>query len=116
MEDTLLTDPILMSIDEDEGVVVKSKQFQSEVGGDTYGATPLEDRNGRDCWVRTRLCFCDKNAPTDCRFHSQKEKGWEECPNLAIAKKDKTIKGRWLWAHNPNYGKPLIETELEKVE
>ena len=75
-------------------------------------STPLEDRFKQDLWIRTRLCFCDKDSKTDCRFHSEKEPGWEECPNLEVAKKGK-LPGRWLWAHNPNFGKAPAEEGQE---
>lgn len=57
-----------------------------------------------DPWVRTRLCFCDSDAETDCRFHSEKEKGWEQCPNTEAAKIGNKL-GRWLWGRNPKFGK-----------
>ena len=75
----------------------------------------LEDKQGRELWVRTRLCYCDKDAPTDCRFHSISEKGWETCPNTEHAQKSR-LKGRWLWAHNPEFGKPPEESEISHVE
>lgn len=79
-------------------------------------ATPLTDRHGRDLWVRSRMCFCPDDATTDCRFHNQKEKGWQECPHLELAKKNKHLKGRWLWTRNPLYGKPLTEEEKSANE
>lgn len=55
-----------------------------------------------DAWIRTRMCFCDADASTDCRYHSQSEAGWEECPNTKLAEAGKKL-GRWLWARNPNF-------------
>lgn len=68
-----------------------------------------------DQWIRTRLCYCDAGAPTDCRFHSQQEKGWEECPNLSLAKAGKKL-GRWLWARNPAFGKISAAAEESLME
>jgi len=99
---------------DDNVVFVPPKQNTAENINESYGSTPLEDRYGRHLWIRTRVCFCDVNSPTDCRFHDTSEKGWAECPNLHIAKKDKNMRGIWLWAHNPLYGKPLTEEELEE--
>ncbi len=53
---------------------------------------------GSSKWVRTRMCFCQPADLTDCRFHSTKEKGWEECPRSKQAQKDSSLLGRWLWA------------------
>ena len=75
----------------------------------------LEDKQGREMWVRTRLCYCEHDAITDCRFHPPTERGWDTCPNTEHAKKSKQ-KGRWLWAHNPNFGKPPEDSELTHVE
>ncbi len=75
----------------------------SETPTITSGAT-TGTSTSPDPWVRTRMCFCDDNAPTDCRFHSQSEKGWEECPNTQLAKDGKKT-GRWLWGRNPAFGK-----------
>jgi hypothetical protein len=59
------------------------------------------------------MCFCDTNAPTDCRFHGQDEKGWEECPNTKAAQLGQKL-GRWLWARNPDFGRisPAAEESL----
>jgi hypothetical protein len=57
-----------------------------------------------DQWIKSRLCFCNDDAPTDCRFHSPKEAGWEQCPNTEAGRAGKA-KGRWLWMRNPNFGK-----------
>ena len=46
------------------------------------------------------MCFCQPTDPTDCRFHSTKEPGWEECPRLKQAQKDSSLLGRWLWARS----------------
>jgi hypothetical protein len=62
------------------------------------------EEGSTDAWVRTRMCFCESNAETDCRFHSEKEKGWEQCPNTEAAKAGKKL-GRWLWGRNPSFGK-----------
>lgn len=72
------------------------------------------DKTTPDQWIRTRMCFCDTNAETDCRFHSTSEKGWEVCPNLSLAKAGSKL-GRWLWARNPNYSKisPAAEESLK---
>ena len=75
-------------------------------------STPLEDKYGQDLWIRTKQCWCPDDAETDCRFHSEKLPGWEVCPHKPP--EYSKVKGRWLWAHNPNYGKPPIaplETE-----
>lgn len=57
-----------------------------------------------DAWVRTRLCYCEFHAATDCRFHDEKEPGWEVCPSKEQSLKDNKSTGRWLWARNPNFG------------
>lgn len=57
-----------------------------------------------DAWVRTRMCFCFPDAETDCRFHSESEPGWEQCPGTEEARLGKRT-GRWLWGRNPNFGK-----------
>lgn len=49
-------------------------------------------------WVRTRQCACSPSAPTDCRFHSQSEPGWEVCPALKNAD-PLTVKSRWLYVN-----------------
>lgn len=95
-------------------VVVPKKNLLS--ANDGHEGTPLEDKHGRSLWIRTRMCFCPHDAETDCRFHSVKEKGWEQCPHLESAKKDSKMKGRWLWARNPLYGKPLTEEEEKEQE
>lgn len=82
--------------------------------GEGFGNAPLEDRHGRSLWVKTRLCFCPLTAPTDCRFHSPAEKGWEQCPYLEKAKTDNNVLGKWLWAKNSLYGKPLTEDEVKE--
>ncbi len=50
------------------------------------------------------MCFCDADADTDCRYHSEKEKGWEQCPNTEAARAGRKL-GRWLWARNPAFSK-----------
>lgn len=51
-------------------------------------------------WNRTRYCACPPSAPTDCRFHSIKEKGWEVCPSLPLnwekTGKPEVRHGKWL--------------------
>lgn len=42
-------------------------------------------------WDKTRLCACNY-----CRFHSEKEPGWERCPDLD----KKGAKPKWLWVKN----------------
>lgn len=79
-------------------------------------ATPLEDRLGRSLWVQTRMCYCPDNAETDCRFHSQEEKGWEKCPHTELSIKNRHVKGRWLWARNPVYGKSVLPEETTTSE
>lgn len=58
----------------------------------------------KDKWIRTTYCACPKNAPTDCRFHNVKEKGWEICPYLPSNWKEtgepEVNGGRWLYAQN----------------
>jgi hypothetical protein len=61
-----------------------------------------------DRWIRTKFCWCPPSAPTDCRFHSQKEPGWETCPYEF--KQGKDI-GRWLWISR---GTPVSERELSE--
>jgi hypothetical protein len=108
--DTVKDIDIEKDIDNDEGFVMQSGKLP-DASSEMYGTTPLVDRFGRDLRIRTRMCFCSTDAETDCRFHSQKEVGWEECPSLELAKKNPNVKGRWLWARNPNYGKPPTEEE-----
>jgi hypothetical protein len=103
------TDDISKTDDLDDVTVLKHKSQNATQ--DSFGATPLEDRYGRSLWAKTRECFCDINAPTDCRFHPVTKPGWKKCPGEALAKSSKRI-GRWLWARNPLYGKPLSETEI----
>lgn len=101
----------------------KQKSKQSDVAAavaaaanESYGMTPLEDKLGRDLWVRTRMCFCSPESETDCRFHSQEEKGWEQCPVTETAKKNHKILGRWLWARNPRYGQAPTEEEMVEYQ
>lgn len=110
MSENITDVPEYESNAEDDGIIVKYTK-QSNVS--ESGASPLEDRFGRSLWARTRLCFCTDEALTDCRFHSSKEKGWEQCPNLELARKNSKVKGRWLWARNPMYGKPPTEDEIK---
>jgi len=101
----------------DDGIVFKHSKHVSPIG-EAYGSSPLMDRYGQDLQIRTRMCFCPNHLPTDCRFHGTDEKGWEECPFTEQAKVYKNIKGRWLWARNPLYGKSpngeesVVTTEL----
>jgi hypothetical protein len=108
-----LTDIIEVDDDEslDDDLVVQRRTSSSPSQSEAFGATPLEDRYGRHLWIRTRLCFCPYDAPTDCRFHPVTKQGWENCPHLPAAQSNHSLKGRWLWARNPLYGKPLTEEE-----
>jgi hypothetical protein len=48
--------------------------------------------------IRTRYCACPDNAPTDCRFHSRTEPGWEICPEITDSNQIGALKkGRWLY-------------------
>lgn len=102
--------------EDSDSEVIKHKKVQNVIASEAYGNEPLEDKLGRDLWIRTRQCSCPDDLITDCRFHSQTEPGWEVCPNLALAKKDKTMKTRWLWARNPRYGKPPTEQEQAEYD
>lgn len=60
-------------------------------------------------WVRTRHCWCPRDAHTDCRFHSMKEPGWEICPSKNSPAR---TEGRWLWA---SIGKPDTDESDDEV-
>lgn len=110
-----------VEVDDDESLddeaVVRHRTTSNTAPSEAFGATPLEDRYGRHLWIRTRLCFCPFNAATDCRFHPITKSGWETCPHLPAAQNNQSLQGRWLWARNPMYGKPLTEEEqLENKE
>lgn len=70
----------------------------------------VKEVSSPDPWIRTRMCFCDVNAATDCRFHSESESGWEQCPNVNPALAGKKL-GRWLWGRNPNFSKVSAAAE-----
>ena len=73
-------------------------------------ATPTSDSAGRSRWVITGQCWCPDNAPTDCRYHSRTEKGWETCPSKNLSGlfggRKKVQEARNLWATNPDFGRP----------
>lgn len=56
------------------------------------------DKKTTGGWVNTRQCACPDDAPTDCRFHSQSEPGWEVCPHLKGVDPS-TVKSRWLYVN-----------------
>ncbi len=102
---------------EDDSNTIRHKTKQTVTAGEAFGASPLEDRHGQHLWVRTRQCYCPDNAETDCRYHNVAEPGWEVCPFLAASQKDRKIRGRWLWARNPLYGKaPAVVEEVTEAE
>jgi hypothetical protein len=102
-----------VKIDVDDNTVeeVPSASKSESRASESEAATPLEDRFGRPLWAPTRICHCPNDAATDCRFHSPEKEGWEVCPYADPAKAKRT-EGRWLWARNPLYGKPLTEDEV----
>lgn len=96
----------------DDGVVfekAKPVRFEREK------ATPLSDSQGRPRWVPTRMCWCPKDARTDCRYHSTTERGWEKCPNenLSLLTGRGKVTPNQLYATNPDFGKPKQKPEEE---
>ncbi len=41
-------------------------------------------------WAKTRYCACG-----ECRFHNEKELGWDKCP--VPVSSPEYAKGHWLW-------------------
>lgn len=56
-----------------------------------------------DQWIKTRDCWCN-----ECRFHSETEPGWEECPGKHVV----GAKRISLWATNPEYIRGLTDDDL----
>jgi len=63
---------------------------------------------------RTKYCACPDNAPTDCRYHSRSEPGWEVCPEITDAAQIGVLKkGRWLYVTT---GEPLNQDDPTEAQ
>lgn len=93
--------------------LAKQEEDSLKQSQDNEPSIPLVDRHGRSRWIHTRTCYCLPNED-ECRMHSDKEPGWESCPNEQFKR---TRKARKLWALNPEFGKPIpVEEESSKDE
>jgi len=82
-----------------EEVVAEAVVEQTPPQPDLSGSS----RRRPDQWIKTRDCWCN-----ECRFHSQTEPGWEECPGKHVV----GAKRISLWATNPEYIRGLTDDDL----